>query len=173
MALVLGLSVIDMSQNAVANPRLDRHRSPSRVYIGDTIYAESICIDKRESSKRPYAGIITMRTRGLNQNGDEVVSWKRTVMVPKKDSASARLLPEDDWPHGDARRPVRFNDGAIHVYRASSAPQVPRHTPTGLRTSGWSAALGIQGPGAETGVRADVVEVHEQAFPVAIRHLPR
>lgn len=86
VALVLGLSVIDMSQNAVANLGWTDIKLTFPVYIGDTIYAESICIDKRESSKRPYAGIITMRTRGLNQNGDEVVSWKRTVMVPKKDS---------------------------------------------------------------------------------------
>ncbi len=86
VALVLGLSVIDMSQNAVANLGWTDIKLTYPVYIGDTIYAESICIDKRESAKRPYAGIITMRTRGLNQDGDEVVSWKRTVMVPKRTS---------------------------------------------------------------------------------------
>lgn len=86
VALVLGLSVIDMSQNAIANLGWTDIKLTHPVYIGDTIYAESICIDKRESAKRPYAGIITMLTRGLNQDGDEVVSWKRTVMVPKRDS---------------------------------------------------------------------------------------
>jgi itaconyl-CoA hydratase len=86
VALVLGLSVIDMSQNAVANLGWTDIKLTHPVYVGDTIYAESICTDKRESSSRPYAGIITMRTRGLNQHGDEIVSWIRSVMVPKRDS---------------------------------------------------------------------------------------
>jgi hypothetical protein len=29
-------------------------------------------------------GIITMRTRGLNQDGEEIVSWVRSVMIPKR-----------------------------------------------------------------------------------------
>jgi acyl dehydratase len=56
------------------------------VYIGDTIYAESICLEARESSSRPEMGIIRMKTRGLNQDGQEVVSWFRSVMVPKRSS---------------------------------------------------------------------------------------
>ena len=71
VALVLGLSVIDMSQNAVAN-------------LGWT--DESVCTDKRESSSRPGMGIITMTTRGLNQDGDVIVSWVRSVMVPKRET---------------------------------------------------------------------------------------
>lgn len=86
VALVLGLSVIDMSQNAVANLGWTDIKLTHPVFVGDTIYAESLCLDKRESTKRPYAGIVTMRTRGLNQDGDEVVSWKRTVMIPKRES---------------------------------------------------------------------------------------
>ena len=86
VALVLGLSVIDMSQNAVANLGWTDIKLTYPVYIADTIYAESICIDKRESSSRPEMGIITMKTRGLNQDGDEVVSWLRTVMIPKRTS---------------------------------------------------------------------------------------
>ena len=86
VALVLGLSVIDMSQNAVANLGWTDIKLTHPVYVGDTIYAESMCIDKRESSSRPEMGIITMKTRGLNQDGDEVVSWLRTVMIPKRTS---------------------------------------------------------------------------------------
>ena len=86
VALVLGLSVIDMSQNAVANLGWTDIKLTHPVYIGDTIYAESVCLDKRESSSRPDMGIITMKTRGLNQEGDEVVSWLRTVMIPKRTS---------------------------------------------------------------------------------------
>lgn len=86
VALVLGLSVIDMSQNAVANLGWTDIKLTHPVYVGDTIYAESICTDKRESSSRPEMGIITMKTRGLNQDGDEIVSWVRSVMVPKRAS---------------------------------------------------------------------------------------
>lgn len=86
VALVLGLSVIDMSQNAVANLGWTDIKLTFPVYIGDTIYAESICLDKRESSSRPNMGIITMRTRGVNQDGDEIVSWMRSVMIPTRAS---------------------------------------------------------------------------------------
>lgn len=86
VALVLGLSVIDMSQNAVANLGWTDIKLTHPVYVGDTLYAESIVLDKRESKKRPTMGIITMKTRALNQHGDEVVSYKRSVMVPKSES---------------------------------------------------------------------------------------
>lgn len=86
VALVLGLSVIDMSQNAVANLGWTDIKLTFPVYVGDTLYAESICTDKRESSSRPEMGIITMRTRGVNQDGEEIVSWIRSVMIPKRAS---------------------------------------------------------------------------------------
>lgn len=86
VALVLGLSVIDMSQNAVANLGWTDIRLTHPVFVGDTLYAESIVLDKRESKKRPTMGVITMKTRALNQDGDEVVTYKRSVMVPKLES---------------------------------------------------------------------------------------
>lgn len=86
VALVLGLSVIDMSQNAVANLGWDDIKLTHPVYVGDTMYAESICLETRESSSRPTMGIITMRTRGVNQDGEECVSWLRSVMIPKRSS---------------------------------------------------------------------------------------
>lgn len=86
VALVLGLSVIDMSQNAVANLGWTDIKLTFPVYVGDTLYAESICTDMRESSSRPEMGIITMRTRGVNQDGEEIVSWIRSVMIPKRAS---------------------------------------------------------------------------------------
>src|SRR3954453_19353102 len=86
VALVLGLSVIDMSQNAVANLGWTDIRMTHPVYIGDTIYAESLCTDARQSASRPDVGIITMLTRGLNQDGDVIVSWERSVMIPKRSS---------------------------------------------------------------------------------------
>lgn len=86
VALVLGLSVIDMSQNAVANLGWTDIKLTHPAYVGDTIYAESVVLETRESSSRPTMGIITMRTRGLNQDGEEIVSWVRSVMIPKREA---------------------------------------------------------------------------------------
>ncbi len=86
VALVLGLSVIDMSQNAVANLGWNNIKLTHPVYVGDTIYAESICTDKRESSSRPTMGIISMFTRALNQDGAVIMTYDRSVMIPKRSS---------------------------------------------------------------------------------------
>jgi acyl dehydratase len=86
VALMVGMSVTDVSQKAIANLGWTDIKLTHPIYIGDTIYAESICTDKRESSSRPGMGIITMITRGLNQDGDVVVSWTRSVMVPKRET---------------------------------------------------------------------------------------
>lgn len=95
VAMVLGMSVLDMSQNAVANLGWTDIRLTHPVYVGDTLYAESICLDKRESASKPTMGIITMFTRGLNQDGDVVVSWTRSVMIPKRSSGVAQnYFPE-------------------------------------------------------------------------------
>jgi len=84
VALVLGLSVVDMSQNALLNLGWTDIKLTHPVFVGDTVYAESIVLETRESKSRPYAGIITMRTRGLNQDGEEIVSWVRSVMIYKR-----------------------------------------------------------------------------------------
>ncbi|WP_214109406.1 MaoC family dehydratase [Acrocarpospora catenulata] len=86
IALVLGLSVIDMSQNAVANLGMTDLTLKHPVYVGDTLYAESLCTGTRPSASRPGFGIIAMHTRGLNQDGDEVLSWNRSVMLPSRES---------------------------------------------------------------------------------------
>lgn len=91
MAIVTGLSVSDISQNAVANLGWDEVRLPNPLFAGDTVYAESEVISKRESRTRPYAGIIQVLTKGYKQDGKVVISFKRTVMVYKRDHA-----PQDD-----------------------------------------------------------------------------
>jgi itaconyl-CoA hydratase len=84
VALVLGLSVIDTSQNAIANLGWADIKLSHPVYVGDTLYAESIVTQLRRSKSRPGQGNVTVFTRGLNQDGEEVVSWTRAVMVPER-----------------------------------------------------------------------------------------
>jgi len=92
LALVAGLSVTDLSENAVANLGWGEITLPHPVYVGDTLYAESEVLDKRESRSRPYAGIVSVRTRGLNQHGVVVIEYTRTFMVYKRADAPVRSL---------------------------------------------------------------------------------
>lgn len=87
VAMILGLSVSDVSQNAVANLGWDSIHLMHPVFVGDTLYAESLVTDKRQSSSRPYAGIVTVHTRGLNQDGDTCLRFTRSVMVYRRESS--------------------------------------------------------------------------------------
>lgn len=86
VAIVLGLSVADVSQNAIMNLGWEEIRLTHPVFVGDTLYAESVVTARRDSASRPYAGIVSCRTRGLNQDGDEIMSWTRTVLVYRRDA---------------------------------------------------------------------------------------
>jgi itaconyl-CoA hydratase len=84
LALVTGLSVTDVSERAV-NLGWREVRLPAPVFAGDTIRAETEVLEKRESKSRPGRGIVTVRTRGLNQRDEIVIEFERTVMVPLAD----------------------------------------------------------------------------------------
>ncbi len=84
VALMVGMSVSDTSQKAVANLGWDEIRLTHPLFPGDTLYAESEVLDKRESSSRPEQGIVTIRTIGKNQHGDIVCSFKRTMLIWKR-----------------------------------------------------------------------------------------
>jgi acyl dehydratase len=91
LSIVTGLSVSDISMNVMANLGWDEVRLPHPLFIGDTLYAESRVLEKRESKSRPTVGIVQVKTRGVNQDGKVVISFKRTIMVYKKGMA-----PTDD-----------------------------------------------------------------------------
>jgi itaconyl-CoA hydratase len=81
LALVTGLSVTDVSEQAV-NLGWKEVRLPAPVFAGDTIRAETEVLSKRESASRPGFGIVTVRTRGLNQDDVVVIDFERSVLVP-------------------------------------------------------------------------------------------
>ena len=87
LALVTGQSVTDISQNVLANLGWDEVRLPHPVFEGDTIYSQSEVLAKRESQSRPNAGIVTVKTTGYNQEGQVVITFKRTIMVYKRGCA--------------------------------------------------------------------------------------
>lgn len=102
IALVLGMSVSDLSENAIANLQLDDVTLKHPVFVGDTLYAESKVIAKRETKSRTNAGIVSVRTRGLNQDGEICVSYRRSFMVYKRDATQDKgLFPEAKEPFPD------------------------------------------------------------------------
>jgi len=93
LAIVTGLSVPDVSQNAIANLGWDDVQLPAPVFAGDTLYAESEVLDVRESTSRPGQGVVRVRTRGFNQRGETVIEYQRTVLVPSRAARSGTETP--------------------------------------------------------------------------------
>ena len=84
LAIVTGMSVSDVSQKAIANLGWTDIRMPAPVFNGDTIYAESEVLEKRESRSRPTQGIVTVATRAHKPDGTLVMEFKRTMLIPKR-----------------------------------------------------------------------------------------
>jgi itaconyl-CoA hydratase len=84
LALVTGQSVMDISQNAMANLEWDEVKLPNPVFEGDTIYSRSEVLAVRESRSRDNVGIVTVRTTGFNQDGKVVITFLRTVMIYRR-----------------------------------------------------------------------------------------
>ena len=87
LALVTGMSTTDVSQNAMANLGWEKVRLPNPVFIGDTIYCQSEVLAKRVSKSLPEAGIVTVRSLGVNQDGKVVIDLTRQVMVYRRGHA--------------------------------------------------------------------------------------
>jgi acyl dehydratase len=68
LALVVGFSVRGISRNAI-NLGWETIELPAPVFEGDTLYAQTKILDKRESKSRPHTGIVWVKTLGYNQEG--------------------------------------------------------------------------------------------------------
>lgn len=84
VALMVGMSVSDVSQKAVANLGWQDIRMTKPLFPGDTLYAESEVIEKRESKSRPEQGVVTVRTTGKNQHGEVCCTFSRTMLIWKR-----------------------------------------------------------------------------------------
>lgn len=94
--IVFGKTVPDISLNAVANLGYADGRILLPVQPGDTLRAVSDVIGVKENSNGK-TGVVWVRTRGLNQRGEEVMSYVRWVMINKRDAASpapAEIVPQ-------------------------------------------------------------------------------
>jgi len=84
LSIVAGMSVSDTSQKAIANLGWTDIKLTAPVFNGDTIYAESEVLEKRESSSRPTQGIVTIKTIGKKADGTVFMSYVRTMLIPKR-----------------------------------------------------------------------------------------
>jgi len=84
VSVLVGMSVSDVSQKAIANLGWTDIRMTHPVFAGDTLYAHSEVLDKRESASRPNAGIVRVTTTGTNQDGKVVCTFERTILVAKR-----------------------------------------------------------------------------------------
>jgi|SRR5512140_2004447 itaconyl-CoA hydratase len=84
LSMVVGMSVSDVSQKAIGNLGWNDIKLTAPVFVGDTIYAESEVLSKRESASRPGQGLVTVRTIGKKSDGTQFMSFERTVLVPKR-----------------------------------------------------------------------------------------
>ena len=84
ISLVTGMSVSDISQKTIANLGWDKVRLSGPVFVGDTLYAESKVLSKRESNSRPNQGIVSVETQGIKQDGTAVISFERSMLIPFK-----------------------------------------------------------------------------------------
>ncbi|MCC4118512.1 MaoC family dehydratase [Aromatoleum toluclasticum] len=87
LAVVLGMTVPDVSGKAIANLGWKEIKLLAPVFAGDTIYAESEVLEKRESKSRPTQGIVTVRTLGKKADGTVFMEFVRSALIQKREGS--------------------------------------------------------------------------------------
>ncbi len=82
LSTLVGLSVGQITQGTtVANLGFRDVRFPQPVFHGDTLYAETVVLDKRPSGSRPGEGVVTFEHTARNQHGDVVAVAVRSALI--------------------------------------------------------------------------------------------
>jgi len=84
IAMVVGMSVRDISESAIANLEYESIRHSGPAFHGDTLYAETRVLSVTPSQTKPDRGVLYVETRGLNQDGKEVLILRRKVLLPRR-----------------------------------------------------------------------------------------
>lgn len=92
LALITGLTVADVSQYAV-NLGWDEVRMPAPVFEGDTLYAQTEVLSRRESKSRPNMGLVEIKTTGFKADGTVVMTFRRSILVYKRGHTPQIPLP--------------------------------------------------------------------------------
>lgn len=83
-SLAVGITVPDISGKAIANLGYEDIKHLNPVFLNDTIYVRTKILDKRESKSKPDRGIIHVESIAYNQNGVDVLSFRRHVLIKRK-----------------------------------------------------------------------------------------
>jgi acyl dehydratase len=87
ISLVIGMSQADIGGRAIQTVDYSDIRHLGPVFHGDTIYAESKIVAKKELPQE--RGVVTIESRGINQRGETVLSLQRSIIVPIRPSGEA------------------------------------------------------------------------------------
>ena len=107
MNVVFGLSVEDLSEQAIAHLGYFKMKYGVPVYPGDTITSESAVLEKRESESRPGFGIVRFKTVGRNQKGEIVLEYERPVLIKKRSHYGPPEVPRPEAPSPEVPRGAR------------------------------------------------------------------
>lgn len=83
-SVVVGMTVRDVSGLAIANLAYHDVQHDGPVFVGDTLQARTEVLAVRASRKRTDRGVVRVRTRACNQNGEPVLTFERSVLVPRR-----------------------------------------------------------------------------------------
>ena len=89
LAIIVGMTVAEVSGQAIANLGWKDINLTGPVFPGDTVYAESEILALRPSKSRPGQGIVTVRTTGTKQDGSVFMTFERNALVHSRESARA------------------------------------------------------------------------------------
>ena len=84
ISLVVGMTVREISGKAIANLEYETVKHLGPTFHGDTIYAETEILEKRESKSKNDRGILYVETRAWNQRDETILTLRRRVMIPKR-----------------------------------------------------------------------------------------
>jgi acyl dehydratase len=84
IATVTGMSVKDISENAIAALEYESIRHTAPTFAGDTLYAETTVLEVTPSSTKSDRGVVYVETHGINQHGAQVLTLRRRVLVPRR-----------------------------------------------------------------------------------------
>jgi len=92
LAILTGQSAADLTPNGFTDLQWDEVVMPHPVFEGDTIYAKTEVLERRESRSHTHVGIVRVKTTGFNQHGAVIMEFKRTFMVDRR-------VPDDRTGH--------------------------------------------------------------------------
>lgn len=84
LAIVVGMSVKDISESAIANLEYESARHTGPTFAGDTLYSETTVLSVTPSASKPDRGVLYVETRGLNQKGEIIMMLRRKVLLPRR-----------------------------------------------------------------------------------------